>query len=122
MSRPKGFERGGFGGSSDSLEDRHLKPAAETGKTRTIMVSNRELNRLRINNGKGILKKYLYGEVLAVGEIITLQGEQEMLRAKVAAIPEGMAVGKNKSTPIEVELIDFYPSPGYLNFTKKMPF
>lgn len=105
MSRPKGFERGGFGGASNPLEDRHLKPAAERGKTRSILVNDKELSGLRANNGNGALKKFLYGQPLAVGEIISLHGEQEILQAKVTAVPEGLAVGKNKSSLIEVELI-----------------
>ena len=105
MARPKGFERGGFGGASDPLEDRHLKSSAETAKIRTVMVSDKELKNLRDNAGKGTFKKYLYGQALAVGEIINLHSEQETTQAKVVAIPEGMAAGKNKSTLIKVELI-----------------
>ena len=105
MSKNRGYERGGFGGASNPLEDRHLKPVAENPKIRTVMISNNELKSLRDNNGKGSLKKYLYGQALAVGEIISLHDEQETTQAKVTAIPEGMAASKSKSTLIEVELI-----------------
>ncbi len=105
MSRAKGYERGGYGGTSNPLENRHLKPAAEATNIRTVMVSNNELKNLRDKTGKGTLKKYLYGQPLAVGEIISLHSEEEIVQAKVVAIPEGLAAGKNKSTLIEVELI-----------------
>jgi hypothetical protein len=105
MSRAKGYERGNFGGSSNPLEDRHLKPVAEAGKLRTLMLSDNELKSLLENNGKGTLKKYLYGQPLAVGETISLHSEQEIIQAKVTAIPQGLAAENNKSTLIEVELI-----------------
>lgn len=105
MSKAKGYERGGFGGTSNPLEDRHLKPAAEAANIRTVMVSDNELKNLRANNGKGTLKKMLYDKPLAIGETISLHTEQETVQAKVTAIPEGMAPGKNKSTLIEVALI-----------------
>ncbi len=105
MARPKGFERGSFGGSSNPLEDRHLKVSAEGGKIRAILISNNELESLRKNNGKGTLKKHLYGQPLSIGETISLESEQGTVQAKVTAIPAGLAVGKNKSTVIEVAII-----------------
>lgn len=107
MSKPKGYERGSFGGTSNPLEDRHLKFSTEVirATSRFIMVRDSELKQLRANNGKGVLKKMLYDKPVTIGEVLSLQGEQETVEAKVTAIPEGLAVGKNKSTIIEVELI-----------------
>jgi hypothetical protein len=107
MSKNRGYERGGFGGSSDPLEDRHLKFSAEIiGSTgRAIMVRDSELKKLRANNGKGTIKKLLYDKPVTIDEILSLQGEQETVEAKVTAIPEGFAADKNKSTLIEVEII-----------------
>jgi hypothetical protein len=107
MSKNRGYERGGYGGSSNPLEDRHLKFSTEIiGATgRAVMVRDSELKKLRANNGKGTLKKLLYDKPVAIGDILSLQGEKETVEAKVTAIPEGLVAGKNKSTLIEVEIV-----------------
>ena len=107
MAKPPGYEHGNFGGSFNPLDDRNLKPASETGKEqkRAILVKDTELKKIKANNSKGILRKMLYDKPLAIGEIVVLHGDNETAAAKVVALTENPAAGRNKSTIIEVELI-----------------
>ncbi len=104
MFKPKGPERGNPILPSNPLEDRHSKPAAETGQPRSILVHESELKKLRANGGKGTLKKYLRGQTLVAGETVVLTAEYETVQAKVTGLPKGLAAGKNKATEIEIEL------------------
>jgi hypothetical protein len=81
-------------GSSNSTETTTF---SEILKSYAYEGTGRDISTLRANGGKGSLRKFFYDQPIAVGEVITLHGDNETIQAKVTAIPEGLSPKKRRA-------------------------